>query len=72
MIVNIPPSKLKVKVVVFDLDENGHLQIDETGEIKTKVIDKCVVSVDIEMVKPKKRRIAGEMTSRELVVKKEG
>ena len=48
--VMIPPSKLKVKVVAWDLDKKGKPQKGDDGEIKTKVIDSCVVSVTIEYI----------------------
>jgi len=38
---------LKVRVEVWDLDENGNVQKDKDGKIKVKVITKYVQSINI-------------------------
>lgn len=38
---------LKVKIKVWDLDENGNVQKDENGRIRVKIITKYVECIDI-------------------------
>lgn len=44
---SISVTCLKVRIEVWDLDENGNIQKDKNGKVKVKVITKYIQSIDI-------------------------